>query len=108
MSEHGAVREQTAGPYSDERIKAEQCRGGSLDRQIRPLALSFYPEMGSYFGKGDLDLPTSDEEGENVLRRKVGIRAEECLQWPEGAWITNEHPPERHNFAGGTIPKRRA
>ena len=71
--------QQITGPQGDEAVEAEQRRRCSRDCLVGPLPLGFDAEMRAGLCEGDLDLPTSNEECDDVGGRVVGVSAEEGL-----------------------------
>ena len=60
-------------PESDDGEQAEQGRRGAKDRLVGPLTLGLDAERGADFRDGDLDLPATDEPGEDVTGTRVDI-----------------------------------
>ena len=103
---HAGSTQQIAGPQRYKALEAEQGGCCSRDCPVGPLPLGFHTEMGAGFCKGDFDLPSADEESDDVggLARAVG--AEECLRGPFAFGIPDEHPADWLGRRSGAIPKR--
>ena len=67
-------------PESNDGEQTEQGRRGAEDRLVGPLTLGLYAEMSADFLEGDLDLPATDEPGEDVTGTRVDIGGEEGLR----------------------------
>jgi hypothetical protein len=86
-------------------VKAEQRRGGSDDGFVGPLSLCLDAQMGTRFGEGDLDLPATDEQYDDVGRFERDVGAEESLWRPFAVGISDQHPADglkRPGFSGGS------
>src|SRR5215472_18165906 len=80
--------------------------GGAQNCFVRPLALGLDAEMSADFFKGDLDLPATDEPGEDVARISVEVGRQEGLRVEFAGRIADQEPTDRHRIDAAAIPQR--
>jgi len=66
--------------------------------------LGLYAEMSSHFRKCYLDLPPTDEPGENIAGASVEVGGEEGLRLELACGIADEKPTDRHRRHAAAIP----
>ena len=101
----GGRVQQIAGPQRDEAVEAEQCGRCSCDCLVGPLPLGFDAEMCPGFCKGDFDLPTANEECDDVSWRLGGVGTEEGLWVALAIGVSDQHPADCSGRCARAIPK---
>ena len=97
--------EEIAGPQGYETVEAEENRGGSGYGFVGPLALCLDAQMSPGFGEGDLDLPSADEQGDDVGGREGDVGTEESLRSALAVGIANQHPSDRQHRGARPVPQ---
>ena len=66
-----SLLDQQLSRQRDDRVEAQQRRGGARNRAIIPLALRFHPEMRPRFFKRHFHGPATDKPGQHLRRRML-------------------------------------
>src|SRR6185503_19440355 len=92
---------------SNYRVQPKQCRCRAPNRQVIPLPLRLYSQMGTGFFKGHFHCPSPDKPREDLLRRVVAVRREQGLRVKLAHRITNQQPADSHRRQPRVIPDGR-
>lgn len=68
-----------------------------------PLGLN--TNVGKCIGERDLDLPSADEQGDDVGGIEGDVRAEEGLGGAFAIGILDQYPSDRHYRGAGPVPQ---
>ena len=96
--------EKITGPERDETVESEQSRRGSRYGFVGPLALCLDTQVRAGFGKGDLDLPSADVEGDYLGGLEGDVGTEEGLRAALFVRIANQDPADRQDRSAGPVP----
>lgn len=91
-------------PEYNQTVQTEQNGRCARDSFVGPLALRFDPEMGAGFCEGDFDLPSPDEQSDDLGRLQRDICAEEGLWISAPFRITDQDPADRCRRVARAIP----
>ena len=61
-------------------------------------------QVSSGFGKGDLDLPSADVEGDDVGGLEGDVGTEECLRVALAVRVSNQDPADRQDRSARPLP----
>lgn len=98
-SHHRVVRQER-----DEREETKKSWSRAGNGLLRPLSLSLNAEMSAGSVERDFHLPAKHEPGQNLLRRRLQVGAQEGLRGKLSQWIADKHPADRDWRQAGMIP----
>ena len=93
---------------SDNGEQAEQHRGRSGNRQVRPLALCLYSEMNPDFLEGHFHLPAPKEPLQDLSGILVELGAEQSASFELAFGVSYQHPTDGHWRQTSVVPNRGA